>query len=57
MIILIRDFLTGYLGDDPFYQLDSSALISLILPLGYGLLSIWALWSVTKGYLGKRSEP
>jgi hypothetical protein len=28
--------------------------MGLALPVAYGILLVWALWSVTKGYLGKR---
>ena len=28
----------------------------LCLPVGYGILSFWALWSVTKGYLTGKAD-
>lgn len=51
-IHLVYQFIRDYL-DDPYFEIDSNLIVALILPLGYGVLSIWALWAVTKGFLGK----
>lgn len=55
-ILLVYDFVRGHLQDDLFYELNLDTFMGLFLPVAYGILSFWALWSVTKGYFGKRTK-
>ncbi|MFT7303438.1 MAG: ribosomal protein L37E [Akkermansiaceae bacterium] len=43
-----------FVFDSPLLKFDFDTFVALALPLGYGLMASWALWSVTKGYLGKK---
>ncbi len=52
-IYLLFTNFKDYLSGDSFIELDTNTLFAFALPFGYGILSIWALWSVTKGYLGR----
>ncbi|WP_178932072.1 hypothetical protein [Oceaniferula marina] len=54
-------FIAGFIlswitGESRMENLTESHAV-LVLALMYGLLSSWALWSVTKGYLKKNSDP
>ncbi|MEJ6581020.1 MAG: hypothetical protein QNL33_16075 [Akkermansiaceae bacterium] len=50
-IHLVYTYVTSHLEDDSFFEFTFDTFMALFLPVGYGILSIWALWSVTKGYL------
>lgn len=51
-IYLVYQFFTTDLGSGPTLE----DYVLLALPVGYGILSLWALWSVTKGYLTGRAK-
>ena len=53
-IWIIWDLWESYNDYGPFFEFTLETFMGLALPVAYGILSIWALWSVTKGYLGKR---
>lgn len=55
-IHLVYTYVTSHLEDDPFFEFTFETFMALCLPVGYGVLSIWALWSVTKGYLAGKPQ-
>ena len=38
---------------EPEFEFDGMVIMGLLFFSAYGILSSWALWSVTKGYFGK----
>jgi len=55
-IHLVYTFVTSHLDHDPFFEFTFETFMMLFLPVGYGILSVWALWSVTKGYLAGKER-
>ena len=53
-IWIIWDLWQSYYDYGPFFEFTLETFMGIALPVAYGMLSLWALWSVTKGYLGKR---
>ena len=53
IIYLISDNTSTY-GSHP--EIATGGVMILILCLMYGVLSVWALWSVSKGYLRKQNK-
>lgn len=49
-------YLTDYLQRDKDGSFLDGHWLMLLATITYGSLSIWALWAVTKGYLGKKPE-
>lgn len=52
---MLYDLILAY-QNDPLFEVNTDLVVAIILPLAYGILSVWALWSVTKGYLQKNSS-
>ncbi len=52
--VFLRDFLTRKEFGKVYDEGTGGHVLLFLFTALYGLLSIWALWSVTKGYLGKK---
>ena len=54
MTFILWDLWQSYYEYGRFFEFTFETFMGIALPLGYGILSLWALWSVTKGYLFRR---